>query len=91
MKQILKLWTFMKEVKKYLIEFFVIVLGVSVSFLTEQWRQEINDRKEVENLFEKVDNELKQFKEYDSIYQLYEPANVLRKIVFEDSIEANCF
>ncbi len=81
----------MKEVKKYLIEFFVIVLGVSVSFLTEQWRQEINDRKEVENLFEKVDNELKQFKEYDSIYQLYEPANVLRKIVFEDSIEANCF
>lgn len=47
----------MKTLKKYTIEFFVIVLGVSVSFLAEQWRQEINDRSEAEEMVQEARKE----------------------------------
>lgn len=47
----------MKPVKKYLIEFVVIVLGVSVSFLAEQWRQKINDHAAAKVLAQEARNE----------------------------------
>jgi hypothetical protein len=81
----------MKQLMKYVIEFFVIVLGVSVSFLAEQWRQDINDRQEVEDLFRNVRHELELFKDYDSMYQAYSPESVLKKILFEESIEVDSF
>jgi hypothetical protein len=75
----------MKSVKKYIIEFFVIVLGVSVSFLAEQWRQDMNTRQERDELIEKAKNELKLFLEYDSIAERGSPEVWLRKFIFEKS------
>jgi hypothetical protein len=51
----------MKTFTKYLIEFFVIIFGVSISFFAEQWRQEHNEKKENEELFAKAKLECEDF------------------------------
>jgi hypothetical protein len=76
----------MKSVKKYIIEFFVIVLGVSVSFLAEQWRQDINTRQERDELVEKARKEIKSFIQNDSINQTFaSPEAVFKKIISKKS------
>lgn len=75
----------MNSAKKYIIEFFVIVLGVSVSFLAEQWRQDMNTRQERDELIEKAKNELKLLLDDDSIYESRSSEAWLRKFIFEKS------
>lgn len=82
----------MKHVKKYIIEFFVIVLGVSVSFLAEQWRQDLNTRQERNELIDKAKDELKLWLAYDSMNERGSSEAWLRKFVFEKSaIDADTF
>lgn len=53
-------------IKRYIIEFFVIVLGVSVSFMAEQGRQRINEYYDAKDLIEKAMSETKFFLLVDS-------------------------
>ena len=57
----------MKTLKMYIIEFFVIVLGVSVSLLAEQWRQNINERSANEDMISAARKEARLLLSYDSL------------------------
>jgi hypothetical protein len=52
--------------RKYITEFLVIVLGVSVSFMAEQGRQSLNELFEAKELMEKAMEETNTFLEVDS-------------------------
>src|SRR5207244_2013679 len=53
----------------YLIEFAVIVMGVSASFMAEQWRQSINSQQEINELFDQAIFECRVFLRNDTLRQ----------------------
>ncbi len=75
-----------RQYKRYLIEFLVIVLGVSVSFMAEQGRQRINEQFEASDLIDKAMSETKFFLLVDSFKVRYHGRKFIKDIIDEKSI-----
>lgn len=49
----------MKNIKKYLLEFLVIFLSISVAFLSENWREKLQDREDFDLILDEIHANLK--------------------------------
>lgn len=66
----------MKKYAKYLIEFVVIVFGITASFMVDEWREERQDRKELKNILQMMQSNLQQ----DSIKMINVADFMLRRV-----------
>jgi hypothetical protein len=78
-----------RKYKRYLIEFLVIVLGVSVSFMAEQGRQRVNEHFEVKSLIEKAMTEAKFFILVDSFKVHFGARLFIQDIISGQSFRAD--
>jgi hypothetical protein len=75
----------MTTFKKYIIEFIVIVAGVSVSFLAEQWRQNMNERREALELSNQAKDEARLLLSYEALRPYRNLAMQLKKIASDQA------
>lgn len=51
----------MKKWRKYIFEFLVVFLGVTLSFIVEEWRSDLSDKREKKALFQRTKKEIRDF------------------------------